>query len=80
MMIHRNMARRKNLAMKAVASKPVEKKASVEDKPLVSEFTREEVEKMPYMKLRSVAKKNGIDTDNLDAKEVRSTLIEKLGL
>lgn len=80
MMIHRNMARRKNLAMKAVASKPVKKEEKREDKPLVSEFTREEVEKMPYMKLRSVAKKNGIDTDNLDAKEVRSTLIEKLGL
>ena len=51
-----------------------------EDKPLVSEFTRDEIMKMPYMKLRSVAKKNGIDMENLDAKGVRVALIEKLGV
>ena len=70
-MIHRNMARRKNRVMSVKVK---------EDKPLVSEFTRDEIMKMPYMKLRSVAKKNGIDMENLDAKGVRVALIEKLGV
>lgn len=76
MMIHRNMARRKSLAVKSV---DVPKKSPVE-KPAKPEYTREEVEKMPWMKLKSIAKKNGIDTETLGAKEVRSSLIDKLGL
>lgn len=61
---------------KAPASKPVEK---ADDTPN-AEYTAEDIEKMPYMKLKSVAKQNGIDAEGRDAKEVRAEVIEKLGL
>ena len=77
-MIHRNMARRKNLAIKSVSTPKKEDRK--EDKPVVADFTREEIEKMPFMKLRSVAKKNGLETDGVEAKEMRSELIKKFGL
>lgn len=60
----------------------VEKK-SVEDNTVNNgEFvwTKEDIEKMPFMKLKSVAKKNGVEVEDRKADEIRSELIEKLGL
>ena len=60
----------------------VEKK-SVEDNTVNNGepvWTKEEIEKMPFMKLKSVAKKNGLEVEDRKADEIRSELIEKLGL
>lgn len=58
-----------------VAKKIVEK---VEEKS--QEIGREEISKMPYMKLKSVAKSYGIDVNDKKAADIRAELIEKLGL
>lgn len=42
--------------------------------------TRDEVEKMKYMALKSVATKNGIDPEGKKAVELRAEIIEKLKL
>lgn len=67
--------------------KPYEKKVEkvaekpIEDKAVESpEFTAEDIKKMPYMKLKFVAKQNGIDVKDKEASEIRSELIEKLEL
>lgn len=57
----------------------VEKK-SVEDNNGEPVWIKEEIEKMPFMKLKSVAKKNGVEVEDKKADEIRSELIEKLGL
>ena len=41
-------------------------------------LTKEDVQKMPYMKLKSVAKANGVDIEDKKADAIRSELIEKL--
>ena len=43
-------------------------------------WTAEEIQKMPFMKLKSIAKKNDIEVKDRDAKDIRADLIEKLGL
>lgn len=41
-------------------------------------WTEEEILKMPFMKLKSIAKQNGIETKDREASDIRSELIEKL--
>ena len=41
-------------------------------------LTKEDVQKMPYMKLKSIAKANGVDIEDKKADAIRSELIEKL--
>ena len=41
-------------------------------------WTADEIQKMPYMKLKSVAKQNGVDIEGKEASEIRAELIEKL--
>lgn len=41
-------------------------------------WTAEEIQKMPYMKLKSVAKQNGVEIQDKEASEIRAELIEKL--
>lgn len=43
-------------------------------------YTAEDIQKMPYMKLKSVAKQNGVEVKDKEASDIRSELIEKLGL
>lgn len=43
------------------------------------QYTKEEVKKMPFMKLKKVAKENGI-SDELSATEMKEQLIEKFRL
>ena len=43
-------------------------------------FTAEDIDKMPFMKLKSVAKKNGIPTEGREAKDIRDDLKEELGV
>lgn len=43
-------------------------------------WTAEEIQKMPFMKLKSIAKKNGVEVDERKAEEIRTALKEKLGI
>ena len=92
MMIRRNRGRRKA----PVQPKEVEKKVEpvVEETPTEEvktnaevdeitsnlDFTANDIENMNYFKLKSLAKKNGIEVEGRDAKDIRVDLIEKLGL
>lgn len=50
-------------------------------KPVFSpEITKEEVEKMQYFGLKSLAVKNGIVTENKKTAELKAEIIEKLNL
>ena len=57
------------------AKKPKEE----EEKPVEKvTWTEEEIQKMPFMKLKSIAKANGVETKDREASEIRSELIKKL--
>lgn len=57
------------------AKKPKEE----EEKPVEEvTWTEEEIQKMPFMKLKSIAKQNGVETKDREASEIRSELIKKL--
>lgn len=64
---------------KVAVEKKVEEPKQVEETQEVS-YTAADIKKMPYMKLKSVAKQNGIDVKDKEASEIRSELIEKLEL
>jgi len=65
--------------IKRVLDKPAKKKNETKVEEPVS-YTVEDVQKMPYMKLKSVAKQNGVEVKDKEASDIRSELIEKLGL
>lgn len=59
----------------------VKKAAKKAESETVEEsFTREDIMKMPFMKLKSVAKKNGVEVEDRKAEDIRLELIEKLEL
>lgn len=58
-------------------TKKVEKEEAL-NKDVV--WTAEDIQKMPYMKLKSVAKQNDVEVKDREASDVRADLIEKLGL
>ena len=58
----------------------VDEEPSVEETPTQAEFTGEEIDKMPFMKLKSVAKKNGIPVEDRTAPDIRSDLKKELGV
>lgn len=41
-------------------------------------WTTDEIQHMPYMKLKSVAKQNNVEIEGKEASEIRKELIEKL--
>lgn len=56
---------------------------SEEDKAEIKsngDFTAEDIDKMPFMKLKSVAKKNGIPVEDREAKEIRDDLKKEFGV
>ena len=53
----------------------IQEKKVEESKPV---WTAEDIQKMPYMKLKSVAKQNGVEIQDREASEIRAELIEKL--
>lgn len=65
--------------IKKVDTKKVEKK-DVEASKKDVVWTAEDIQKMPYMKLKSVAKQNDVEVKDREASDVRADLIEKLGL
>ena len=65
--------------IKRVLDKPAKKKSEAKvEEPL--SYTAEDIQKMPYMKLKSVARQNGVEVKDREASDIRSELIEKLGL
>lgn len=62
---------------KPVIEKQVETPTTVEDEV---KWTVEDIEKMPFLKLRSIARQNGVETEDKKASEIKAELIEKLGL
>lgn len=74
MFIHRRKVALRNLAKE---QPKVEAKKEVKED---SGITKEDVAKLPFFKLKSLAKTNGIDVDGKDGKTLKAELIEKLGL
>jgi len=69
-----------NTEVKAVNEPESEGLSEVKEPSDEVKWTKEEIDKMPFMKLKSIAKKNGIDVDDKKAAEIRAELIEKLGV
>lgn len=70
---------------KVVDTPKVEKKMEVQESVETPKenseevvWTEEEINKMPFMKLKSVAKQNGIDIEDKKASEIREELIKRL--
>ena len=96
MMIRRNRGRRKAPVQPKKVEPVVEetKAPTVETNTEVAEgsetpveeitsnldFTANDIENMNYFKLKSLAKKNGIEVEGRDAKDIREDLIKALGL
>ena len=77
MFIHRRKVAER--AAKVVEQPKVEAKKE-EVKEEKSDITKEDVAKLPFFKLKSLAKSNGIDVEGKDGKTLKAELIEKLGL
>lgn len=45
-----------------------------------AEVTREKIEKMPFLGLKALAKKNGIESEGKKTSELRAEIIEKMNL
>lgn len=69
-----------NTEVKAVNEPESESLSEVKEPSDEVKWTKDEIDKMPFMKLKSIAKKNGIDVDDKKAAEIRAELIEKLGV
>lgn len=63
-----------NSVVKPKTEKKSEPKAETEDKGI----NKADIEKMPFFKLKSVAKDYGIDVKDKKADEIRAELMEKL--
>lgn len=71
------------LVKDAVAEDEVSEEVETKDQNKVESevtWTAEEIQKMPFMKLKSIAKKNDVEVKDREAKDIRADLIEKLGL
>ncbi len=62
---------------KVEAPKKKEVQEEVQDNENVV-WSEDEINKMPFMKLKAIAKQNGIDVEDKKASEIREELIEKL--
>lgn len=84
MMLHRNLKARaaeKAALAKAHAQKPLEQPKKDEPKASKSaKYTKDEIEKFPFLKLKSIAVKEGLDVTNKKASEIREELIKEMGL
>ena len=82
MMVRRNVkARIPHEEVRAVEAAPAPVKVEKEPEDVQEkEVTKEEVEKMPYFGLKSLAAKHGIDTDGKKAAKLKEEIIDKLNL
>ncbi len=58
----------------------VSKKDETKEEKVDGLVTREEVEKMKFFSVKSLASKNGIEVDGKNAAELKAEIIEKLNL
>lgn len=49
------------------------------EEPVKSTLTEEDINKMPFFTLRSLATQHGIDTKDKSAKQIRKELLKKIG-
>ena len=75
MFIHRRKVAQRELAKEQPKVEPKK-----EEKKEDSGITKEDVTKLPFFTLKSLAKNNGIDVGKKTAATLREELIEKLGL
>lgn len=84
MMLHRNLKARaaeKAALAKTRAQQPKEEpKRDVKADSKSVKYTREEIEKIPFLKLKSIAVKEGLDVTDKKASEIREELIKEMGL
>ena len=71
---------RRKVAERELAEKQPKIEVKNEEKKEDSGITKEDVAKLPFFKLKSLAKSNGIDVEGKDGKTLKAELIEKLGL
>lgn len=77
MMLRRAKAR----AAKAVPVVLYKEEEKNEEKPVFTDLvSKKEVEKMKFFALKSLATKNGIETDGKSAADLKKEIIEKLNL
>lgn len=77
MMLRRAKAR----AAKAVPVVLYKEEEKNEEKPVFTDLvSKKEVEKMKFFALKSLATKNGIETDGKSASDLKKEIIEKLNL
>lgn len=62
--------------LKEKPGRKAEPKKEVKSEEVV--WTKDDINKMPFMKLKSVAKQNGIRVDDREAQDIRADLIMKL--
>ncbi len=82
MFIHRRKVEQreaaKELAKKEQPKIEAEKEEVVTKAKEDSDITKEDVAKLPYFKLKSLAKSYGIDVEGKNAKALKAELMEKL--
>ena len=71
---------KENKLGKPVIEKTEKAEKVVETNEEAAEITREKIEKMPFLGLKALANKNGIDPDGKKTAELRTEIIEKLNL
>ena len=80
MMVRRNVkARTPQAEVRAVKTAPTPINEQEKEEP-TKDVTREEVEKMPYFGLKSLATKHGIDTEGKKAARLKEEILDKLNL
>lgn len=80
MMTRRNVkARIPQTEERAVKAAPAPVVVQEKEEPTI-DVTKEEVEKMPYFGLKSLAVKHGIDTEGKKAAKLKEEIIDKLNL
>lgn len=85
MMIHRAKMRQVRQAMYEPKEQPkaepkVEPKEEIKEEAKEVEFTKEEINALPFFSLKSVATRYGIDVKGKKAAELKADLIQKLEL
>ena len=78
MFIHRRKVAEREAAAKKSEQPKVE--AKEEEKKEEGGITKEDIAKLPFFKLKSLAKSNGIDVEDKKSDVLKKELIEKLGL
>lgn len=71
---------RRKVMLRKLAEQPKVEAKKEEVKEVKGGITKEDIAKLPFFKLKSLAKTHGIDVENKNTAELRAGLCEKLGL